>query len=97
MINQAVQATGHSRHLQHKLPQAQTKSTSQQQTALESETSCSSADGDSGDAAQVDYTDQASSRTDDTGRASKGKASARRRLADGRSEYEGGWSRDIWN
>ena len=38
-----------------------------------------------------------SSRTHVTGRASTGKESARRRLADGRSEYVGGWSRDIWN
>ena len=33
----------------------------------------------------------------DTGRASTGKASVRRRLADGRSKFDGGWSRDIWN
>ena len=46
---------------------------------------------------QVLGTDQASSRTHDTGRASTGKASARRRLADGRSEYDRGWSDKIWN
>ena len=50
------------------------------------------ADGDSDGSAQVDHTDQASSRTHDTGRAFKGNASARRRLADVRSEYDGGWS-----
>ena len=46
---------------------------------------------------QVVYTDQASSQTHDTGRASTGRASVRRRLADGRSEYESGWSHNIWN
>ena len=55
------------------------------------------ADGDSESSVCGDYIDHVSSRPYDIGRASTGKASARRRFEDGRSEHDGGWSCDIWN
>ena len=48
------------------------------------------ADGDSEKLSHGDYIDHVSSRLYDIGRASTGKASARRRLEDERSEHDGG-------
>ena len=47
--------------------------------------------------AQVEFADQASSWTQDAGRVSSSRAAARRRLADGQSKFDGGWSHDSWN
>ena len=109
--NQVVQATAHLRHHQRKL-RAEFRSTRMFELKLRFQKSTADNDGgecscytcrecvagsDAESSFQVVHTDQASSWIYDTGRAFTGKASARRRVADGRSEYDSGWNRHIWN